>query len=332
MQCRYSTDFFVSRNGKLTLSRAMAREPLQVLTIPCGQCIPCKCNKGREWHIRGWMEAQTTGWANCCFITLTVGPELFETVRTTRELHPHATAFWKSVRHELDRDRRRAGLAPIRLRLMQTFEYGETNWRVHQHACVFGHTFDRELWRLGRRSEAGQEVFFCDALSRHWEHGDATVQPLTHENIAYACRHMVKKINGDYGASHYVRVLPETGEVVQLTPEFQTRSLGIGRDFYARFKSDIYPCDHVRIAGKVYPVPKYFDRKLRLEGRDGFVASTVEELRAERDEVNALAPIRKRREEFALAPHQVWNNSPERLEVREESLRLRVERKKREGF
>lgn len=276
------------------------------------------------------MEAQTVGFGECSFITLTVGPELYESVKTTRELHPYVTAFWKSVRHELDRDRREAGLRPLRLRFMQTFEYGETNWRVHQHACVFGYTFGAENWRRARRSEAGQDVFVSDALSRHWPHGDAVVQPLTHKSIAYACRHMVKKIGGDLADEHYTRVIGETGEVVRLTPEFQTRSIGIGRDFYDRFKSDIYPGDFVVIDGKKYPVPKYFDRKLRLEGRDGFVASRVEEL--QRDEVNALVPIVARREARALEPRNVWNNSPERLEVREELLTIRVNRKSRDGF
>lgn len=332
MQCPHSTDYFVSRNGSITRVKALAREPLQVLTVPCGQCVACKCNRGREWHVRGWMEAVTIGFSECCFITLTVAPELYETVRTTRELHPYATSFWKSVRHELDRDRRARGLPPQRVRLMQTFEYGEKDWRVHQHACVFGHTFDRERWFSDGVSESDKEVFLSDALSRHWPHGRAVVQPLTHENIAYSCRHMVKKVNGDLAEEHYTRAFVDTGEVVRLTPEFQTRSLGIGRDFYGRFKSDIYPCDTVRIGDKMFPVPKYFDRKLRLEGRDGFIASTVDELRSDREDVDALAPIRKRREEHALAPHQVWNNSPERLAVREESLRLRVERRKREGF
>lgn len=330
MQCTHPVVWFKAAKGGLTRVRGLAAHPVVEVPLACRQCLPCRCNKGREWHVRGWMEATAVGFSDCCFITATLNLETYETVKRTVDLAPLHKSFVKALRHELDRGRRKLGLPAIRFRFMTNFEYGERDWRVHFHMGMFGFNCDPLSWQPFSKSDSGETVYRSALLDRFWPHGLIVVQRMTHETIAYQCRHFVRKVSGDLADEHYTRVFADTGEVVRLTPEFLRTSQGIGRAFYDRWKSDIYPHDHVRINGKLYPVPHYFDRKLRLEDRDLTLSETVEDLR-DWEEVNGLSPILERREAHFQAPETLANNTPERLDVREEILWRRVNRKQLNG-
>lgn len=334
MQCPHSKDWYVGPNGKLTPNIRLARQPVQTITLPCNQCLPCRVRKTTEWATRGKMECKMAGYDNCCFLTLTVRPEVWESgVKTTRDLQPLHRNFMKGLRDSLGRDRVKVGLDPIRIRNIAGFEYGEDDWRVHAHVIIIGSDLFRDEWRLQGVSEKGHELFTTERLERLWPHGFHTIQPVTDKLIGYQTRHMVRKITGPAAKDHYTRFFPETGEVVELTPEFSTRSQGIGRSFFEKFPNDVYNPKGFRLGDRVVSVPKYFDNLMRLRGRDGHVASSVAELKADRlrDDVNALTPHLEKRLAFLESPQAVYNNSPERLAVRAESLDLRVNRRKREG-
>ena len=56
-----------------------------------------------------------------------------------------------------------------------------------------------------------------------------------------------------------------------------SRRPGLGKDYYDRYKSDIYPSDCCIIDNKKYPVPSYYDKLLELEDPE-----LLKELKAKR--------------------------------------------------
>lgn len=110
----------------------------------------------------------------------------------------------------------------------------------------------------------------------------------------------MKKITGDAATKHYETVEPETGEIIQLQPEYTTMSLkpAIAKNWYAQFRSDVYPDDFAVIRGQKMKPPKYYDRLLELEDPE------------------ARAAIKVRREDEALL--RQGDSTTARLRVREE--------------
>lgn len=86
-----------------------------------------------------------------------------------------------------------------------------------------------------------------------------------------------------------------------------SRRPGIGSDWYDQFACDVFPSDFLVIDGKKRPVPRYYTNKL--------------------DEETKKAIKEKR---VARAEEHAEDSTEERLAVREEVLRLRVERLARE--
>lgn len=75
---------------------------------------------------------------------------------------------------------------------------------------------------------------------------------LTFESAAYIARYIVDKVNGDLAEEHYARIDPETGETYMLQPELAHMSLkpAIGRPWFDKFHSDVYPGDYVVSDGR----------------------------------------------------------------------------------
>lgn len=74
----------------------------------------------------------------------------------------------------------------------------------------------------------------------------------------------MKKITGPQADEHYRFVVPDTGEIVQRTPEFARMSLrpGIGAGWFDRFSSDVFPGDRVVSRGREAKPPRYYDKLL----------------------------------------------------------------------
>ena len=110
----------------------------------------------------------------------------------------------------------------------------------------------------------------------------------------------MKKVTGDAAEEHYRRIDPITGEVFDLKPEFtnMSRRPGIARNWFDKFKKDLYPMDAVVMrSGVKMRIPRYYDTIYQHE--EPFEMDFIKEQRL----TNAL----KYRE----------NNTSERLKVRE---------------
>lgn len=266
--------------------------------IPCGQCIGCRLDRAHQWAIRCTHESKLH--EEKCFVTLTYADS---------SLPPGGTLFRKDVQDFLKRLRKK--IAPKKIRTFYCGEYGETgSLRPHYHLCIFGYWFERNQWkRLGGAPECA--TFTSEILEELWPEGHHTVQDFTMATAAYTARYVIKKVNGDRAEKHYQRIDALTGEIFQVIPEFIGMSLkpAIGKEWFDRFKDDVYPRDEVAIRGRLTGVPKYYDRQLEKENPD-----TLRKLKF----------ARRRR-----ASRRAKDNTPRRLRDREEVQTLRLTQLKR---
>lgn len=190
------------------------------------------------------------------FITLTYEPQYLPEGGTL--IKKHFQDFMKRLRKKY---------GGRRISYFHCGEYGEQKRRPHYHAILFGLRFvDQQFYSRGAD---GTFLYTSDELSRLWPFGFATVGEVTFESAAYVARYAVKKLSF-YGEDAYEHIDLDTGEILPLQPEYTTMSLkpAIGKEWYGRFKGDVYPSDEVIVRGKVMKPPKYYDKLLEQDSAE----------------------------------------------------------------
>ena len=131
--------------------------------------------------------------------------------------------------------------------------------RPHFHCLVFGHSFPDRIFY--RKSPSGIPLYNSGMLSDVWGHGYATVQDFSIEAAAYVARYCTKKITGPTAERHYTKVDESTGEILEVSPEYNRMSLNppIGRRWLEQYASDCYPKDYITHNGQKFRPPKYYD-------------------------------------------------------------------------
>jgi hypothetical protein len=188
-------------------------------------------------------------------------------------------------------------------------EYGEKYHRPHWHACIFGYDFpDKKLFK---RTSSGSLIYRSEHLETLWPFGHSSIGDLTFESAAYTARYIMQKQTGKQSIAYYTRIDTETGEINQLKPEFNKMSLkpGIGYEWYKKYTSDVYPNDYVVIRGKKVKPPKFYDKKYKTD------------YPYEYDEL-----IYKRETSAKLHSE---DNTPERLAVKEQVTKAKLQKLKR---
>jgi len=266
--------------------------------VPCGQCIGCRMDKSRDWALRCIHEAQSH--QENSFVTLTYEDSQLPLVGSLNVRHWQL--FAKRLRHRIQQEPFRTPQEtpkPPRktFRFFHCGEYGEREGRPHYHAAIFGLDFheDRKFYKVKR----GNTYYTSKILEDTWGHGFAIIGELTFQSAAYVARYITKKITGDQAAAHYQHIDQATGAVSQLKPEYTTMSRrpGIGKNWFEKYRTDVFPHDYVVANGARCRTPKYYDNEYELSDADDF----------------ALIRAQRRR----LAARRIKNNTPERLAVRE---------------
>lgn len=219
----------------------------------------------------------------------------------------------------MKRLRKKCGTKTIRFYMCG--EYGSQYGRPHYHAILFNHDFnDKILWQVKR----DVPLFISDTLAELWPFGFSTIGNVTFESAAYVARYIMKKVTGDLAEDHYDWVDPETGEIFRRVPEYCTPSTGggpraadprarggIGRGWFERYGSEVFPDDAVTLKGGRRLRPPRFYEKI--------VEVTDPEL---------LAEVKGAR--MRQGRKQAWNATPDRLRVREKVQVAKLQRLKRE--
>jgi hypothetical protein len=258
----------ISSTGKRALmfkcpeTRGNAKPDLQV---PCGRCLGCRLEYGRQWAMRCMQEASLHTYN--CFVTLTYDQE---------NLPENGTLVKRDLQLFFKRLRKR--IYPRKIKYYAAGEYGEANGRPHYHACIFG-------WMptdgLLIRSSASGDLYASRELDSIWQMGLTSFGSVTFESAGYVAGYATKKVTGEKAKSHYARVNSKTGEYIHLLPEFAAISTrpAIGKDWFDRFKDDIYPCDTAIMRGREMKPPRYFDRK--MEEQDEQLMKDIKDKRIE---------------------------------------------------
>ncbi len=280
------------------------------LLLPCGQCIGCRLDRSIMWAARCMHEKQMH--LDAQFITLTYAIEpQYGSLNP-----PDFVNFMKRYRLSLNRDipefldKEKLIKNPdfTILRFFHGAEYGDNLKRPHHHACIFGHDFeDKEIF-----SECeGIITYYSPTLENLWGHGFATTSDVTLNSAAYVARYCMQKITAhdqseDKYHEHYQTTCPYTGEITIKIPEYGTmsRNPGLGKDWYDRYHSDIFPHDTCIINGRQVRTPRYYENLLRSSDLPLF-----EEIKSKR-KTKALA---------SLSDH-----TPARLRTREKVTQLNL--------
>jgi hypothetical protein len=256
------------------------------VTIPCGQCIGCRLEKSRQWAMRIMLEASL--YEDNCFITLT-----YDEVN----LPDPPSLQLEDFQLFMKRLRKQYGSG---IRFFHCGEYGEQGGRPHYHAILLNFDFpDKQPMKLLDYGKDKNKLYTSESLERIWPYGHSSIGSVTFQSAGYVARYVTKKITGTLADEHYQRIDYLTGEVVHLKPEYSTMSRrpGIGKPWYDRYKSDVFPSDYLVVNGRKVKPPKFFETLLEL------------------DDEKALKAIKGRRIESAKT--RLADSTPERLEVRE---------------
>lgn len=264
--------------------------------VPCGQCVGCRLERSRQWAVRCMHEAQL--YERNCFITLTYSPD---------NLPEGNTLVLKHFQDFMKRLRFKSGSSGIRF--FHCGEYGETLGRPHYHACLFNYDFSDKV--LYKQTAQGLNLYVSESLKDLWKFGFSTIGDVTFQSAAYVARYVMKKRTGVDAVKHYEFVDEVTGQVFQRKPEYVTMSRrpGLGAGFVSKYMSDVYPDDFVLVNGVKARPPRFYDGQYELTDAHAF-----EELKRDR--------VRNAR-------RHADNNTPDRLKVREEVQKRKLERLKR---
>lgn len=140
--------------------------------------------------------------------------------------------------------------------------------------------------------------------------GQSEIGSVTFESAAYVARYILKKHTGKHADRHYEMVDPVTGEIHRRNSEYTTMSRrpGIGKTWFDKYNSEVYPYDEVIVRGKAVKPPKYYDRQYEIIAPE---------------EAKKLSARRRKNIDHA-------NNTPKRLRVREVCAIARANKKERE--
>lgn len=304
------------------------------ITLPCNGCMGCRLAKSGDWGVRIMHEAKHHVFSS--FLTLTIDEdhmnENFEICKADMQLFMH-----RLRKHVL----RKHG---IKIRYCYVGEYGDTTKRAHYHAVIFGESFVEDR-REVEKSHTGCRQWESPTLNKLWGKGRCTIGDVTIQSAEYLGRHNIKKIRGEMAKDHYKYVHPVFGSVHQRIPEFfeMSRRPGIGFDHWQQNKNTLIVRDSVvvtrskgaistvgsgfgQMQGKKQAstreamVPKYYDKLLKRENPEA-----LEAIKAKR---KAKAGYQKKllaKESLPEKSQRQIDNTPERLAVREQCKKAKLE-------
>ena len=239
----------------------LCKTPQFVHGVPfqCRKCMPCRINRRRLWTFRIMLESMCHPVSS--FLTLTYDEDHVP--------HDHSLNY---VDYQLfmKRLRKRFGKA----RFYMCGEYGENTSRPHFHACLFGIFFpDRELFR---RLESGSNLYTSKVLNELWPYGFSSVGDVTFESAAYVARYVLKKMFDDKDRLKDMVVMLRHGCSYDELEEFEkrigkevfstmSRRPGIGRDWFEKWRGDVFPSDFVVVRGMKMKPPRYYTDLFAVE-------------------------------------------------------------------
>ncbi|AXL14522.1 replication initiator protein [Microviridae sp.] len=271
---------FLNENGKrpLVFNRRDGLEGSE-MTVKCGGCLGCRLDYSRNWAIRSVHEASLH--SQNCFVTLTFNNESLFSRDDPRSLDStDVPKFMKRFRRYLDYRN-----IEHDIKYFHVGEYGEKFKRPHYHLLLFNYDFPDKKPLIFRSYKMGnypnQLLYTSEILKKLWPFGHSSIGSLTFNSAAYVSRYMLKKQKGnvDYVSGFDLKIDSDTGESLPVSPECCTKSLGIGKEWFNRYWSEVYPSDFIIHDSKKFSPPPYYD--YLLQKKDPYLFDIVKENRLE---------------------------------------------------
>lgn len=297
MACYHPLTAYKGESGSVVFNPKAGLSGIPLL-LPCGQCIGCRIARARAWALRCVHEASL--YEHNSFITLT-----YDSAHLPKDGSVDVRE-WQLFAKKL-----RKMVGPFRF--FHVGEYGEESFRPHYHALLFGIDFSDNRYRVAARGD--YPLYMSETLDEAWGKGLAWIGSVSFQSAAYVARYCIKKVGGKVAAERYRRVDFSTGEEWYVKPEYVTMSRGgrggqggIGKRWFEKYGSEVFPSDEVVHEGKKFRPPRYYDNLLD--------ADALEAIKAKR-----RAKVRG----FAK------DLTPERLKVRERCTSAKIGSLRREG-
>lgn len=221
----------------------------QKIVLPCGHCVGCRVAKTREWFVRLYHEQQY--YDDACFITLTYDQDHIPKNRQISK--EELSSFMKRLRNYVD----------TRIKYFGCGEYGQGVAgvaRPHYHAILLGTGFDQHKvensWNY--QKFRWDKLITDGPVYKAWQgRGQIGIGAVVPESIRYVTGYVAKKLSGKEAIKDG-RVQP-----------FAVMSRGIGARYVDEHASQLIANQKVTVEGVECGMPKYYARRLDIEGELG---------------------------------------------------------------
>lgn len=271
--CSYSVHHVEIQNGKPVdcyndfVSSYSTKSIYDYKEIPCGNCIGCRLDYSRQWADRCLLEMKNH--ESSYFVTLTYDDEHLP----INHYVDHDTGVCGSVSTLIKRDfqlfmkrLRKNYKYDNKLRFFACGEYGDTTFRPHYHAIIFGLKLDDLVFY---KNSNGFVYYNSPFLDNCWHHkGFVVVAKACWETCAYTARYIMKKQKGDTSFI-YDNYNFESPFVLM------SRKPGIGRDYFDQNVDKLFETDCIFVSTpdgskSIYP-PRYYKRLIKDLDPDKFI-------------------------------------------------------------
>jgi hypothetical protein len=211
----------------------MCKNPFikDVMPLGCGQCLPCRVKRRREWTNRIMLESMLHD--HNAFVTLTYNDE---------NLPPNNSLLMSDIQKWQKNLRYHAN---IDLRFFSVGEYGDEGKRPHYHAAVFGFK--------GCASYSTKcPCIACETLRASWQKGFVLNGTLTKDSASYVSGYVTKKMTDRNPQEKYEKLIKKgrlksaqkyKEKVIDYldgrAPEFAKMSLGSKKNPDERFQGGL---------------------------------------------------------------------------------------------
>lgn len=210
----------------------------EYIKVPCGQCLACRLNYGRDWAIRITSEAKCHD-ANV-FLTLTYDDEHLPEDRSL--VKKHVQDFMKRLRKQVGK-----------VRYFLSGEYGDKFMRPHYHLIIFGLSIDNPVF-TDRIYDSKSKGYFCRC--KCWTFGHCFLGNVTVDSARYVAKYTVKKVKGKGSQEYY--------DSLGIIPEFalMSRRPGIGAEFCDKNSEEFNKFGSVLQKGVPCPLPRFYKARV----------------------------------------------------------------------
>lgn len=234
MRCTRPLTAGFQPDGKtLSFSSKNASSEYASFKLPCGKCIQCRLEYGRQWAVRCIHEAQMH--TQNSFITLTYNEE---NLKSPKLQYEDFQLFMKRLRKTQD--------APIGV--FVTGEYGDKQKRPHWHACLFNWRPKDATYKYS--NDRGDKSYESETLNKLWGKGIAEFGEITFQSAGYVARYAAKKLSHGKDQDHDYHPISK-----------KSSRNAIGKKWLESYHQDVFNYGHIILPdGQRCGIPRYYEK------------------------------------------------------------------------